>query len=118
MNLLAQDLIHPGYETPSILDFPYAPSNWSVKAAEEGAHQRGLTLTETHWRVVRTLQALYARNAEPVINMRDLHDALEQDFHREGGIRYLYTLFPNGPLAQSRLLASLTLPAGAQDKPA
>ncbi len=118
MNLLTQDWIHPGYETPSLLDFPHAPSNWSVKDTEEGARQRGLALTETHWRVVRALQALYARNAETVINMRDLHDALNEDFHHEGGIRYLYTLFPNGPLAQSCLLASLTLPAGAQDKPA
>lgn len=116
MNLLTQDLIHLGYEIPSILDFPHAPSNWSVKDVEEGARQRGLTLTETQWRVVRALQALYARNAEPVINMHDLYDALDEDFHREGGIRYLYTLFPNGPLAQSCLLASLTLPVSAQDQ--
>lgn len=116
MNDANHDFIRPGYETPPIPDFPDAPSDWSVKDAEESARQQGLTLTDTHWRAVRALQAFYARNEEPVINVRELHDALEEDFHREGGLRYLYTLFPKGPVAQVCLLAGLTPPSGAQDK--
>jgi TusE/DsrC/DsvC family sulfur relay protein len=116
MNDANHDFIRPGYETPPIPDFPDAPSDWSVKDAEESARQQGLTLTERHWRAVRALQAFYARNEEPVINVRELHDALEEDFHREGGLRYLYTLFPKGPVAQGCLLAGLTPPSGAQDK--
>jgi TusE/DsrC/DsvC family sulfur relay protein len=116
MNHATQDFIRPGHEIPPIPNFPYAPSDWTQSDAIELAAAQNLTLTEDHWRVVRALQEFHARHEQPAINMRELHDALDEDFHREGGIRYLYTLFPNGPVAQGCLLAGLTPPAGAQDK--
>ena len=116
MNNATQDFIRPGYETQPIPDFPNAPSDWSLENAEELAQTEGLTLTEEHWRVVRALQAFYACHEEPTVNVRELHDALDEDFHSEGGIKHLYTLFPKGPLAQGCLLAGLQPPAGSQDK--
>jgi len=116
MNHATQDYIRPGYETQPIPDFPHASSDWSRALAEELAHAEGLTLTEAHWRVLRALQEFYARHEEPTVNVRELHDALDEDFHPEGGIRYLYTLFPKGPLAQGCLLAGLQPPAGARDR--
>jgi len=116
MNHATQDYIRPGYETQPIPDFPHASSDWSRALAEELAHAEGLTLTEAHWRVLRALQEFYARHEEPTVNVRELHDALDEDFHPEGGIRYLYTLFPKGPLAQGCLLAGLQPPAGARDQ--
>jgi tRNA 2-thiouridine synthesizing protein E len=62
------------------------------------------------------LQEFYARNEEPAMHARELHDALDEHFHAEGGIKYLYTLFPKGPLAQGCLLAGLQAPAGTQDR--
>lgn len=116
MNQIAQDFIRPGHETPPILDFPHAPSDWTQNEAIELATTENLTLTEEHWHVVRALQDFYAHQEEPVINMRELHDALDEEFHQKGGIRYLYTLFPKGPVAQGCLLAGLTPPSGAQDQ--
>ncbi len=116
MNDANQNYIRPGYETQPIPDFPHAPSDWSRKKAEELAQTEGLTLTEEHWQVVRALQDLCARNEEPAMNTRELHDALDEHFHPEGGIKYLYELFPKGPLAQGCRLAGLQPPAGAQDK--
>jgi tRNA 2-thiouridine synthesizing protein E len=116
MSHAAQDFIRPGYESLPIPDFPHAPSDWTQSDAIALAATLNLSLTEDHWRVVRALQEFHARHEEPVINMRQLHDALDEDFHRDGGIRYLYTLFPNGPVAEGCLLAGLTPPAGAQDK--
>jgi len=116
MNHATQDYIRPGYETQPIPDFPHASSDWSRALAEELAHAEGLTLTEAHWRVLRALQEFYARHEEPTVNVRELHDALDENFHPEGGIRYLYTLFPKGPLAQGCLLAGLQPPAGARDR--
>jgi len=116
MNDATQDFVRPGYETPPIPGFPHAPFDWSREQAEEVAKTEGLTLTETHWQVVRALQELCAQNAEPALNARDLHDALDEHFHAEGGIKYLYELFPKGPLAQGCLLAGLQPPAGAQEK--
>ena len=116
MNHATQDFIRPGYETLPIPDFPNAPSDWTQSDATELATTENLTLTEDHWQVVRALQNFYAHQEDPVINMRDLHDALDEEFHQKGGLRYLYTLFPNGPVAQGCPLAGLTSPSGAQDQ--
>ncbi len=116
MNYAAENFIRPGYETMPIPDFPHAPIDWSREDAEVLAQSEGLTLTEAHWQVVRALQAFYARHEESALNARELHDALDEDFQHAGGIKYLYTLFPKGPLAQGCLLAGLEPPAGTQDK--
>jgi TusE/DsrC/DsvC family sulfur relay protein len=116
MNNTTQDFIRPGYETAPIPDFPHAPSDWSRGDAEAAADKEGLTLSEAHWRVVRALQEFYAQREEPSVNVRELHDALDEEFHSEGGIRYLYTLFPKGPLAQGCLLAGLQAPGGSRDQ--
>jgi tRNA 2-thiouridine synthesizing protein E len=116
MNNATQDYIRPGYEVQPIPGFPHAPFDWSREQAEEVAKTEGLTLTETHWEVVRALQELCTQHADPSLNARDLHDALDERFHAEGGIKHLYELFPEGPLAQGCRLAGLEPPAGTQDK--
>lgn len=118
MNNATRDFERPGHETQPIPGFPHAPFDWSREQAEEVAQTAGLALTEAHWQVVRALQALCAHthNEEPALNARDLHDALDEHFHAEGGIKHLYELFPNGPLAQGCMLAGLEPPAGTQDK--
>ncbi|MDP3586207.1 MAG: TusE/DsrC/DsvC family sulfur relay protein [Thiobacillus sp.] len=116
MNDATQDFVRPGFETQPIPGFPHAPSDWSLEQAEEVAQTEGLELTEAHWEVVRALQELCTQNAEPALNARDLHDALDEHFHAEGGIKYLYQLFPEGPLAQGCLLAGVEPPAGTRDQ--
>lgn len=116
MNQTTQEYVRPGHEKKRIPGFPYAPSDWSRAQAEAIAREEGLELTETHWEVVRALQELCAHNEEPSLNARALHDALDEHFHAEGGIKHLYELFPQGPLAQGCLLAGLQPPAGTQDK--
>ena len=108
--------IRPGYESKPNPKFPYAPIDWSPEDAEALARKEGLTLTDDHWEVVRGLQELFARSEEPVLRARDLHDGLDEHFHYKGGIKYLYELFPKGPVAQGCRLAGLQPPAGAQDQ--
>lgn len=96
--------------------FPHAPDDWSAAQAEETARKEGLALGEDHWEAVRALQEYFARREEIDRNLRELHDALDEKFHLKGGIRYLYTLFPGGPVAQGCRLAGLTPPAGSVDK--
>lgn len=97
--------------------FPHAPADWIDKIALKTAHQEGLELREEHWKVVRALQEYFAKHDQSTaINIRELHDALEEKFHSLGGMAFLYKLFPGGPVAQGCRLAGLKAPAGAVDK--
>jgi TusE/DsrC/DsvC family sulfur relay protein len=97
-------------------DFPSAPMGWTRSDAMKAAREEGLTLTDAHWDVIRALQNYYAGHEDDtIINMRDLHDALDECFHEKGGLKYLYTIFPGGPIAQSCHLAGLKAPYIAVD---
>jgi tRNA 2-thiouridine synthesizing protein E len=65
---------------------------------------------------VRALQEYFARHEAVAINLRELHDALDEKFHLQGGIKHLYRLFPGGPVAQGCRIAGPKAPAGAIDK--
>jgi len=97
-------------------DFPNAPEGWTPDVARKTAHAEGLQLTDEHWAVTRALQAYFASHTNGALNMRELHDALEEKFHSQGGIKHLYQLLPGGPVAQGCRIAGLKVPAGAVDK--
>jgi TusE/DsrC/DsvC family sulfur relay protein len=94
-------------------DFPYAPDGWAQDAASNRASEEGIETDADHWAVVRALHEFFARHDEPSINSRKLHDALEEKFHPRGGMKYLFKLFPGGPVTQGCRLAGLEPPAGA-----
>ena len=96
--------------------FPDAPSEWTPALAEEKARQEGVEPGDDLWEAIRALQEYWARHALAAVNLRELHDALDERFHRKGGMRYLYQLLPGGPVAQGCRLAGLKAPAGAEDK--
>lgn len=116
MNNTMQNFERPGYEAHPHAGFPHAPIDWSHDDAEQVAKSEGLRLTEDHWQAVCALQEFYARHDGPTINVRELHDALDEFFHPEGGLKYVYELFPKGPVTQGCRIAGLQPPAGAQDK--
>lgn len=96
--------------------FPHAPEAWTPEAAAAAARAEGLALNEDHWELLRALQGYYARQRATVPQLTELKQALEEKYHHKGGVKYLYTLFPGGPVAQGCRLAGLTPPAGAIDK--
>ena len=96
--------------------FPHAPADWTPAAAAETARREGLEIGEEHWEVLRALHEYYARHGGSAVNLRALHDALDEKFHLQGGIRHLYMLFPAGPVAQGCRIAGLKAPAGAIDR--
>jgi tRNA 2-thiouridine synthesizing protein E len=102
--------------TAGSMVFPHAPEGWSASNAEEIARAEGIELTADHWEAVRGLQEYFARHeSEPLINMRELHDALDERFHSRGGIRMLYLLFPGGPISQGCRIAGLKAPYLSRD---
>ncbi len=103
----------PEAPPPADPDFPHAPPGWTRSRAEEMARREGLALGPDHWELVRALQKWHARHED--WRVRALTDALEEHFHLKGGMRYLRTLFPGGPITQGCRLAGLEPPPGSVD---
>ena len=116
MTSLMDEIIGAGDGPGKNPKFPHAPAGWTPAVALEAAQHEDLELSEDHWEALRALQEYYARHEDIDINMRELHDALDEKFHRKGGIKGLYLLFPGGPVAQGCRIAGLKAPAGAIDK--
>jgi tRNA 2-thiouridine synthesizing protein E len=116
MTSLMDEIIGGGSGADKSPLFPHAPAGWTPALAVESARQEGVELGEEHWEALRALQEYHARHAATAVNLRELHDALDEKFHRRGGIRHLYRLFPGGPVAQGCRIAGLKAPAGATDK--
>lgn len=101
----------------SIPGFPDAPLDWTPEEATQLANEAHLTLTDAHCEAIRALQHYFLQHEEDGhLNLRDLHDALDEHFHHMGGLKYLYQLFPGGPVAQGCHLAGLKAPFLASDK--
>ena len=96
-------------------EFPNAPKNWQPSVAEQVAKQQGLALNADHWDVINALQSYFSSHDKPQRNRREITDALEEKFHFKGGMKYLYTLLPKGPISQGCLLAGIENPAGNID---
>jgi tRNA 2-thiouridine synthesizing protein E len=98
----------------SLNSFPNAPKDWDTSIAEAIAKEDGMKLSDDHWELIRALQEYYHKVEFP--QLRQVKDALEERFHSRGGMKYLYTILPGGPVAQGCRLAGLNVPAGAIDK--
>ncbi len=97
-------------------EFPNAPEDWSRQLAMDIAYKEELKLTGEHWEAIRALQSYFAQHdASSRFSTRDLHDALDEHFHTQGGLKHLYMLFPGGPIAQGCRLAGLKAPFSAMD---
>lgn len=94
----------------------FMSEGWLDEDARQVAAEEGITLTDDHFEVLHALQEYYSRHEINLINMRELHDALDEKFHYKGGMKYLYDLFPGGPVAQGCKIAGLHVPSGAVDK--
>ncbi len=89
--------------------------HWSPLMVRQLAAQEGIgELTDAHWHVIYMLRNLYRENGRAA-NARDVMHMLEQDFVDEGGGRFLYELFPKGPVSQGSRLAGVPPPRHASD---
>lgn len=79
---------------------------WSDAVAMALAAEEGIMLTEAHWAVVRYLRDCYF-DREKFLNAREALCSLEKAFADQGGGKYLYHLFPGGPVRQGGKIAGL-----------
>lgn len=87
---------------------------WSVAVGEERARDLGIEMTEDHWEVVLLLRDYFCDGGEDLDALQMLN-ALAREFSADGGKRFLYQLFPGGPVTQGSQIAGIPLPPSAQD---
>lgn len=87
---------------------------WTEEEANKIARQLGLQLSEAHWNVIKFLR-LHYENAGFDAPVHEVAEALEERFSKEGGLKYLYRLFPGGPVHQGCRIAGVPVPKGSAD---
>jgi tRNA 2-thiouridine synthesizing protein E len=87
---------------------------WSEGMARQAAKEQGLELTDEHMDVICYLRDHFAE-CGPEANARTLLRNLEETYIELGGRKYLYKLFPRGPVTQGCHLAGLPTPANNLD---
>ena len=87
---------------------------WDESLAEELAAQEGIELSSDHWQVIHFLRSHHIKHGL-VGNARELTRVLSDRFAEQGGNRYLFKLFPNGPVIQASRIAGLPIPTSSID---
>lgn len=82
---------------------------WNREIAKLRASELGVELGNAHWEVVTYLRQLYEAS-EGVMHARQLSGALQDKFAERGGLKYLYELFPGGPVQQGSYIAGMVPP--------
>jgi len=80
---------------------------WSPAIARELARSEGIELTEAHFTVLDFLRDYMIEQGGSHENAHKILRTLEDHFVTEGGGRWLYSLFPGGPVRQGSKIAGL-----------
>ncbi|MGO9444466.1 MAG: TusE/DsrC/DsvC family sulfur relay protein [Thiobacillaceae bacterium] len=88
--------------------------DWSEEIALERAKTLGIALTPEHLRVLKFLRLHYMDGGNAGSAQMLLRD-MEERFQDDGGGRFLYQLFPGGPVTQGLFLAGLPSKAYSSD---
>jgi tRNA 2-thiouridine synthesizing protein E len=105
---------NPDSSSPGHIDREIEMSDWDKDKAIEIAKEEGIILTQAHWEVVNCLRNYYMAHGQTKSG-RVLADMLDKEFASQGGSKYLYRLFPDGPVSQGMRISGLPLPPYTED---
>ena len=98
----------------SIRQAELGDQNWNRERSANLASREGFELSDQHWHVISYLREHYLEHGLPRF-ARTTARALNKQYAAQGGNKYLYNLFPDGPVTQGSRLANLRTPANATD---
>ena len=88
---------------------------WTKESAKKKAEAMGIVLTDKHWEVINFLRVHFQNVGAKMPPVHELSQTLEERFSDQGGLKYLFTLFPGGPLNKGSLIAGIPVPDDATD---
>ncbi len=83
--------------------------DWNEDIARAHASELGIELGDAHWEVVNFLRQHYIEHGK-TDRARRLTEVLDAHFADKGGTKYLYRLFPDGPILQASRIAGVPAP--------
>ena len=92
-----------------------AYNEWTEDKARSIAKSLGIDLTEQHWEVIHFLRVHFDNVGANLPPAYEFSQTLDERFIDKGGLRYLYELFPDGPLSQGGQIAGISIPADASN---
>ena len=99
----------PSFDAPERMDRHNQLTHWNRDSAMKSAAREGIVLGDEHWKAIIFLRRYYLEHGWPTHPHRLVRE-LDKAFSGAGGTRYLYRLFPRGPLAQGARIAGLPVP--------
>lgn len=93
---------------------PVEFDDWTEDDAVLLAQEEGIDIRDEHWEVIHFLRA-HCREHGTSCNATHVIRLLASQFADRGGKRYLYRLFPHGPVYQACYIAGIPLPANTLD---
>ena len=105
----------PSFDPPERVDRHNELLQWDRDTTIDLAARDGMTLSDEHWKVIVYLRRYYLEHGWPS-HTHTLVRELDMAFSAAAGTRYLYRLFPRGPLAQGARISGLPVPANVMDE--
>ena len=88
--------------------------DWNKDKAVLLAEEEDIVLTDNHWEILYFLRD-HCRENGTGCSARMVLRAMSSHVKKLGGKRYLYSLFPHGPVVQACKIAGIPLPPYAMD---
>jgi tRNA 2-thiouridine synthesizing protein E len=79
----------------------------NIGETEIRASEMGITLSKEHWEAINFIRKFYEYQENEPLSARDISRALEGKFKSRGGLKYLYQLFPQGPVKTGSYIAGI-----------
>lgn len=108
-------ITRPSFDAPERMDRHNELTHWNRDTAMKSAAREEIALSDEHWKAIVILRRYYLEHGWPT-HPHILVRELDKAFSGAGGTRYLYRLFPRGPLAQGARIAGLPVPVNVTDK--
>jgi TusE/DsrC/DsvC family sulfur relay protein len=83
--------------------------NFNKYEVEERANKCGVLLSDKHWEAINFVNKFYAYHEDEELKVGDYNNALKSKYSHQGGLKYLYTLFPDGPVNTVTQLAGISV---------